>query len=76
LRSELEEYKTLVENERTDQEAFRKAVLLDKNTGASKEGAYTLGYAGQVMTLARRQFQMRLQDRFQLVTSFSLSVVG
>jgi ATP-binding cassette, subfamily G (WHITE), member 2, SNQ2 len=76
LRSGLEEYKTLVDTEKADQEAFRRAALLAKNSGASKEGPYTLGYAGQVMTLARRQFQMRLQDRFQLVTSFSLSVVS
>ncbi|KAH9966146.1 ABC-2 type transporter-domain-containing protein [Russula dissimulans] len=72
LRNELEEYKTQTKG---DQEAFRRAVLLDKNSGASNKGPYTLGYAGQVMSLARRQFQMRLQDRFQLVTSFSLSVV-
>jgi len=72
LRSELEEYKALTKG---DQEAFRRALLLDKNNGASNKSPYTLGYTGQVMTLARRQFQMRLQDRFQVVTSFSLSVV-
>jgi hypothetical protein len=58
-----------------NQKAIRRAVLPEKNSGASKKASYTLGYAGQVMALARRQFQMRLQDRFQLVTSFSLSVV-
>jgi hypothetical protein len=72
LRNELEEYKTVMKE---DQELFRRAVLLDKKSGVSKESPYTFGYAGQVMALARRQFQMRLQDRFQLVTSFSLSVV-
>jgi len=72
LLHELEEYKTL---EKDDQGSFRRSVLLDKRSGVSKESPYTLGYAGQVMALARRQFQIRLQDRFQLVTSFSLSVV-
>jgi ATP-binding cassette, subfamily G (WHITE), member 2, SNQ2 len=72
LRKELEDYKV---STKTDQEASRRAVFLEKNSRASKKGPYTLGYAGQVMALARRQFQMRLQDRFQLVTSFSLSVV-
>ena len=72
LRRELEEYKVSTKD---DQEAFKRAVLLEKNTRVSKKGPYTLGYAGQVMALARRQFQMRLQDRFQLVTSFSLSMV-
>ena len=73
LLHELQEYKTLVKD---DQGPFRRSVLLDKKGGVSKESPYTLGYAGQVMALARRQFQMRLQDRFQLVTSFSLSVVS
>lgn len=72
LCNELEEYKKFT---RADQEAFRRAVLLDKNSGVSKESPYTVGYARQVMALARRQVQMRLQDRFQLVTSFSLSTV-
>jgi hypothetical protein len=72
LRRELEDYKVSMKD---DQEVFKSAVLLDKNSRASKRSPYTLGYAGQVMALARRQFQMRLQDRFQLVTSFSLSMV-
>lgn len=72
LCSELEEYKISAKD---NQELFRRAVLLDKKSGVSKESPYTLGYAGQVIVLARRQFQMRLQDRFQVVTSFSLSIV-
>jgi hypothetical protein len=72
LRRELEDYKASTKD---NQGVFKKTVLLEKNSGASKKGPYTLGYAGQVMALARRQFQMRLQDRFQLVTSLSLSMV-
>ena len=72
LRKELEEYKASMKD---NQEEIRRAVLLEKSSRASKRSPYTLGYVGQVMALARRQFQMRLQDRFQLVTSFSLSVV-
>lgn len=72
LRRELEDYKVFTKD---NQEVFKRAVLLEKNSRASKKSPYTLGYAGQVMALARRQFQMRLQDRFQLVTGFSLSIV-
>lgn len=72
LRRELEHYK---ESMKDNQEMFEGSVLVENNSRASKKSPYTLGYAGQVMALARRQFQMRLQDRFQLVTSFSLSVV-
>ncbi|KAH9999357.1 P-loop containing nucleoside triphosphate hydrolase protein [Russula vinacea] len=63
LRRELEDYKVSTKD---DQEGIKAGL---------KEGPLYLGYAGQVMALARRQFQMRLQDRFQLVTSFSLSVI-
>ncbi|KAI0307355.1 ABC-2 type transporter-domain-containing protein [Multifurca ochricompacta] len=75
LRDEFEENRMLMKTDKTDQEAFKRAVVLDKNSGASEESPYTLGFVGQVMVLARRQFQMRLQDRFQLVTSFSLTLV-
>ena len=72
LRRELEDYKVTMKDK---QEASKRTVLLEKNSRDSKKSTYTLGYSGQVMALARRQFQMRLQDRFQLVTSFSLSMV-
>lgn len=72
LRKELEDYKASMKD---NQEAMRRTALLEKTGRASKRSPYTLGYAWQVMALARRQFQMRLQDRFQLVTSFSLSAV-
>ncbi|KAG6331298.1 hypothetical protein ID866_7790 [Astraeus odoratus] len=64
-----------MEDERMDQEAFRTAVLADKRRGASKRSPYTVGLTGQVKALTIRQFQMRLQDRFQLVTSFSISAL-
>ena len=64
-----------MENEKVDQEAFRQAVLEDKKRGVSKKSPYTLGYTGQVWALTKRQFQQRLQDRFQLITSFTLSTV-
>ena len=74
--AELQKYKQLMDNEKTDQEAFRAAVAADKKKGVSNSSPYTLGYTGQVRALTVRQFQQRLQDKFQLYTSFSLSVVG
>lgn len=71
-----DQYKTLMETEKTDQEAFRAAVSADKKRGVSKKSPYTLGLSGQVWALTVRQFQMRLQDRFQLATSFTLSLVS
>ncbi|KAI0673630.1 ABC-2 type transporter-domain-containing protein [Trametes maxima] len=69
----LAKYKRMMEIDRSDQEMFRKAVLEEKKRGVSKKSPYTLGFTGQVRALFIRQFRMRLQDRFQLITSFSLS---
>ncbi len=69
-------YKASQEAEKRDQEIFRTAVAEDKKRGVSKKSPYTVGFTGQVKALATRQFQMRLQDRFQLVTSYVLSIVS
>ncbi|KAJ7361329.1 pleiotropic drug resistance ABC transporter [Mycena albidolilacea] len=75
LEVDREKYKLLMQTEREDQEAFRAAVAADKKKGVSKKSPYTLGFTGQVRALTTRQFQMRLQDRFQLYTSFTLSTI-
>ncbi|KDQ63068.1 hypothetical protein JAAARDRAFT_202584 [Jaapia argillacea MUCL 33604] len=71
----LEKYKLLMETEKADQEAFRAAVAADKKRGVSKKSPYTVGFMGQVRALFWRRFQMKLQDRFQMVTSFSMSLI-
>lgn len=76
LRRSLDEFKDRMEIEKEDQEAFRAAVLADKKRGVSHESPYTLGFAGQVKALTIRQFRVRLQDRFQLMTSFGLDIVS
>lgn len=76
LEDTLDKYKILMETEKADQEAFRAAVAADKKKGVSKKSPYTLGFTGQVRALTIRQFQMRLQDKFQLVTSMGMSTVG
>ncbi|VDB90213.1 unnamed protein product [Peniophora sp. CBMAI 1063] len=75
MNEDLEKFKLKMETERADQEAFRQSVLEDKKRGVSKKSPYTLGYFGQVWGLTKRQFAQRLQDRFQLITSFTLSTV-
>ncbi|TFY82670.1 hypothetical protein EWM64_g1346 [Hericium alpestre] len=71
--ADLETYKKEMEIEKADQIAFREAVANDKKRGVSKKSPYTLGLVDQVIALSRRQFQTRLQDRFQIYTSFTLS---
>lgn len=75
LQDKLQSYKAAQDSDRIDQEAFRAAVAADKKRGVSKKSPYTLGFTGQVMALTRRAFQLRIQDRFQLFTSYSLSWV-
>lgn len=75
LEDTLEKYKRQMETEKADQEAFRAAVAADKKKGVSKKSPYTLGFTGQVRALVIRQFQQKIQDRFQLVTSMTLSTV-
>lgn len=70
----LKEYKEYQAEEKRDQEAFRAAVLDDKKKGVSKKSPYTLSFYGQVKALTIRQFQTRVQDRFQLFTSFALAI--
>ncbi|KAF5312934.1 hypothetical protein D9619_002752 [Psilocybe cf. subviscida] len=69
----VEKYKLHMETEKTDQEAFRAAVIADKKKGVSKKSPYTLGISGQVWALTVRNFQQKLQDKFQIYTSFTLS---
>jgi ATP-binding cassette, subfamily G (WHITE), member 2, SNQ2 len=71
----LSKFKTLMSTDKSDQDAFRAAVIADKKRGVSKKSPYTIGFVAQVKALTIRQFQMRLQDKFQLATSFSLSCV-
>ena len=74
MTASLEKYKVSQAEERRDQEAFRNAVLDDKKKGVSKKSPYTLGFWGQVKALTIRQFQTRIQDKFQLYTSFGLAI--
>jgi hypothetical protein len=65
-----------METEKADQEVFRSAVAEDKKKGVSLKSPYTLGLKDQVIALTRRQFQRRLQDKFQIYTSFGFMTVS
>ena len=73
---QLSKYKLRMETERTDQEAFRAAIVDDKKQGVSKRSPYTLGLKDQVIALTRRQFQKRMQDKFQIYTSYTFMTVS
>lgn len=73
---QLSKFKIRMETERADQDAFRAAVADDKKKGVSLKGPYTLGLKDQVVALTRRQFQKRLQDRFQIYSSYGFTTVS
>src|ERR1700761_8153173 len=72
---ETEAYRVSLDTEKQDQEAFKQSVLDDKRKGVSKTSPYTLGYWGQIKALTVRQFRLRLQDSFTILTSFTMSIV-
>jgi ATP-binding cassette, subfamily G (WHITE), member 2, SNQ2 len=72
----LDKYKIAMETEHQDQIAFREAVAADKKRGVSKKSPYTVGFMGQVKALVKRNFQMRMQDKFTLTTSYALDIVS
>lgn len=71
---DIKRYRQRMDVEKHDQEAFREAVAADKKRGVSRSSPYTLGFSGQVWALTQRQFQTRWQDRFQIYTSFTLTI--
>ena len=75
VQDQLVKYKNDQATEKHDQEVFREAVRADKKRGVSKKSPYTVSFWSQVKALAKRQFIMRLQDRFQLFTSYALSTI-
>lgn len=76
MSDQLAQYKSRMETEKADQEAFRAAVAEDKKKGVSLKTPYTLGLKDQVIALTRRQFQRRLQDKFQIYTSYGIMTVS
>lgn len=73
---QLSKYKLRMETEKIEQDAFRAAVADDKKKGVSIKSPYTLGLKDQVVALTRRQFQKRLQDKFQIYTSYTFMTVS
>jgi len=54
---------------------FREAVAADKRRGVSKKSKYTASFPAQVQALVVRQFQLKAQDKVDLVVSWVTSIV-
>ncbi|KFA80751.1 hypothetical protein S40288_05551 [Stachybotrys chartarum IBT 40288] len=74
LDTEMAEYKAALDEEKHRHEDFQVAVKESKR-GASKKSVYQVGFHLQVWALMKRQFILKLQDRFNLTLSWFRSIV-
>lgn len=74
LEAEMAEYKNTLEQEKHKHDDFQVAVTESKR-GSSKKSAYQVGFHLQVWALMKRQFILKLQDRFNLTLSWFRSII-
>ena len=74
LRQEMAEYKTGLQEDRTNYEDFMAAVKEGKR-GSSQRSVYQVGFHLQIWALMKRQFILKIQDRFNLAISWIRSIV-
>ncbi|KFH46369.1 ABC transporter G family member-like protein [Hapsidospora chrysogenum ATCC 11550] len=74
LDSEMAEYKASLEQQKGAHEDFEIAIEESKR-GSSKRSVYQVGFHLQVWALMKRQFTLKIQDRFNLSLSWIRSIV-
>ena len=74
LEAEMADYKAGLEQEREKHDDFQVAVKESKRMSSSKS-AYQVGFHLQVWALMKRQFTLKIQDRFNLTLSWLRSIV-
>ncbi|KAH7157406.1 ABC-2 type transporter-domain-containing protein [Dactylonectria estremocensis] len=74
LDAEMAEYKASLEREQGKHDDFQAAVKESKR-GSSKKSVYQVGFHLQVWALMKRQFILKLQDRFNLTLAWLRSII-
>lgn len=74
LEAEMAEYKGILQNEKEKHNDFQVAVTESKRS-SSKRSVYQIGFHLQVWALMKRQFALKLQDRFNLTVGWVRSIV-
>ncbi|KAK1018533.1 ATP-binding cassette transporter snq2 [Friedmanniomyces endolithicus] len=74
LKQEMAAYRERLQEEQQVYEDFKTAVVQGKRH-ASRKSVYSIPFHLQVAALIRRQFILKWQDRFPLVTSYTTSIV-
>ncbi|GAA5991262.1 hypothetical protein JCM10908_003228 [Rhodotorula pacifica] len=73
--AERDAFKADTERDNVHLQDFRDAVAADKRRGVSKKSPYTASYFSQVGALIVRQFQLKAQDRTDMIVSWTTSIV-
>lgn len=74
MKAERDAYNTRMETDESDRNEFIAAVNEDKAKGVGKKSPYTVSFPMQVAALAKRQFQLKRQDKFGLYTGYFTSI--
>lgn len=74
LEAEMAEYKAALQHEKGIHDDFKVAVEESKRSSSNKS-AYQIGFHLQVWALAKRQFILKIQDRFNLSVSWIRSII-
>ncbi|KAG9254740.1 BMR1-like protein [Emericellopsis atlantica] len=72
--AEMAEYKAALEQQKAAHQDFEVAVAESKRS-ASKKSPYQVGFHLQVWALMKRQFTLKIQDRFNLTVSWLRSII-
>jgi ATP-binding cassette, subfamily G (WHITE), member 2, SNQ2 len=70
MKEDKDAYKAEVTRDSTARDHFRRAVLDDKHTFTPKQSVYSIPFHQQTIALFKRQFRLKMQDRFTLATSW------
>lgn len=74
LEAEMAAYKSALQHDKDTHDDFQAAVKESKR-GSSSKSVYQVGFHLQVWALAKRQFILKIQDRFNLSVSWIRSIV-
>ncbi|CEQ38617.1 SPOSA6832_00050, partial [Sporobolomyces salmonicolor] len=71
---ERNQYLAQCQADETARRDFQEAVATSKRKGVSKKSVYTASFPAQIAALVVRQFQLRAQDRIDLIVSWTTSI--
>ncbi|GAA5965734.1 hypothetical protein JCM21900_006739 [Sporobolomyces salmonicolor] len=71
---ERNQYLARCQADETSRRDFEEAVATSKRKGVSKKSVYTASFPAQIAALVVRQFQLRAQDRVDLIVSWTTSI--